>query len=57
MGVRLTEKGLVKIVAIVCLTALQVANFVFKGPDSTVAATVVAAIAGIAGYAVGRRRS
>jgi hypothetical protein len=57
MGMQLTEKGLVKIVAIVCITAIEIANLLTLGIDSAFGAAVIGAIAGIAGYAVGRARA
>lgn len=37
------------------VTAVFGLNLYFKGPDSSVALAVVAAIVGISGYAVGRK--
>ena len=47
---------LVKIVAIVCITALEIANFLTMKIDSTVTGLVFTLIAGLAGYEIGKRR-
>jgi len=53
----LTERGLVKIVAIVCLTAIEIVNLLTLGIDSAFGAAVVGGICGIAGYAIGKARA
>jgi hypothetical protein len=51
------SKHVVAIVGMICVTVLGVAILYFKGPDSAVLSAIVAAISGIAGYALGGKRS
>lgn len=50
------DQAIVKSIAIACLTALMIANFLTMKIDSTLTAAIVAAIAGLAGYEYGRQR-
>ena len=47
---------LVKVVAIICLTALEIVNLLTARVDGSVLLTLGAIIGGIAGYQAGRRR-
>lgn len=53
---KVNDKATVKIVAIVCLTVLEIANFLTMKIDSTMTALVFSLISGLAGYEFGRRR-
>ena len=48
---------LVKVVAIVCLTAIAIVDMLTVKIDSAVIATLMSIIAGIAGYHLGKSRS
>jgi len=51
-----SEKVVVKVTAIVCLTALGMVYFVTIRQDSTVLLTLSSIIGGIVGYEIGKRR-
>jgi len=51
------EKTMKTLVAIVCITALEVVNLIYYGVDGTILVGVVAVIAGLGGYAVGKKES
>jgi len=55
-GGRMDDNAMIKITAIVCLTALGISYFYFIRQDGTVLLTLSSIIGGIAGYVVGRRR-
>jgi len=46
----------IKITAICCVTALEIANLLTVGVDGTLFGLVVGAISGLAGYEIGKRR-
>ena len=50
------DNAMIKITAIVCLTALGISYFYFIRQDGTVLLTLSSIIGGIAGYVVGKRR-
>jgi len=47
-------KYVVATAGIVCTAAIEVANIIMKGPDSTIVAAVVGAITAIVGFCFGR---
>ena len=49
----MNERTLFKIVAIVCITVLELANLIFLKADGAIFSVVVAIVAGLAGYQVG----
>jgi len=49
----MSERTLFKIVAIGCITLLELANLIFLRADGAIFSIVVAVIAGLAGYQVG----
>jgi len=51
------DKGLIKLVAIVCLTLLELGNLATYGIDGALFGLVVSVIAGLAGYELGKVRS
>jgi len=55
-GFGMDDNAMIKITAIVCLTALGISYFYFIRQDGTVLLTLSSIIGGIAGYVVGRRR-
>ena len=46
----------VKIAAMCCVTALEIANLLTVGVDGTLFGLVVGVISGLAGYEIGKRR-
>jgi len=50
------DKTLVKVAAIIAIAAIEVTNLLTAKIDSTITSLVVAAIAGLAGYQVGKRK-
>jgi len=52
-----SEKALLKATAIVCITLLEAINLVVTGIDSSLFGLVVAVIAGLAGYEIGKRKA
>jgi len=55
-GDAVKDNALVKITAIICITALEIVNFLTMQKDSVITATVFTLIAGLAGYEFGRRK-
>jgi len=55
-GGRMDDNALIKITAIVCLTALGISYFYLIRQDGTVLLTLSSIIGAIAGYALGKRR-
>jgi len=55
-GGRMDDNAMIKITAIVCLTALGISYFYLIRQDGTVLLTLSSIIGGIAGYALGKRR-
>ena len=51
------DETIVKITAILCLSAILIVDFLTMKIDSTLVGTIAAIIGGIAGYEFGRRRS
>ena len=49
----MNERTLFKIIAIVCITVLEICNIVFLKADGAIFSIVVAVIAGLTGYQVG----
>ena len=49
------DRTLVKIAAIVAIAAIEVTNLLTAKIDSTLTSVVVAAIAGLAGYQLGKK--
>jgi len=49
----MSERTLFKIVAIVCITVLEICNIIFLKADGAMFGVVIAIVAGIAGYQVG----
>ena len=50
------EKTIIKLWAMSLIASLETINLIFFGVDSVVFTTVVAAIAGLAGYEIGKRK-
>jgi len=50
------DSTLVKITAIICITVLEIVNFLTMQKDSVITASVFTLIAGLAGYEFGRRK-
>jgi len=50
------SKHTVAIVGIICVTAIEVANLVTHGPDSTVTAAVIGGITLFVGWVLGKRQ-
>lgn len=46
------DKTVLTVAAMACITALEVINLIKSGPDGTILAGVVAALAGLAGYSI-----
>ena len=55
-GFGMDDNAMIKITAIVCLTALGISYFYFIRQDGTVLLTLSSIIGGIAGYALGKSR-
>ena len=53
----ISDQALLKATAMLCITALEVVNLATVGIDSSLLSLVVAVIAGLAGYEVGKRRA
>ena len=52
----MNDDAMIKITAIVCLTALGIGYFYLIRQDGTVLLTLSSIIGGIAGYEIGKRR-
>jgi hypothetical protein len=50
------DRTLVKVAAIIAIAAIEVTNLLTAKIDSTLTSIIVAAIAGLAGYQVGKRK-
>jgi len=50
------DKTILKIVAILSITVLEIINLIFYKIDGAILSSVIAVIAGLAGYEYGRRR-
>jgi len=50
-------KYVVATAGVVCVAAIEVANILAKGPDSTIVAAVVGAITAIVGFCFGKAAS
>jgi len=50
------DNAMIKITAIVCLTALGISYFYFIRQDGTVLLTLSSIIGGIVGHAIGKRK-
>jgi 4-amino-4-deoxy-L-arabinose transferase-like glycosyltransferase len=53
---KMDDQAILKAVAIICLTALMITNFLTMKIDSTLTASIAAIIAGLAGYSFGRTK-
>jgi hypothetical protein len=51
----LKDSTVIKVAAITCISAVEIANLLTLRVDSTVISVVVAVVAGLAGYTAGKR--